>query len=332
VPVTARQVVVSPGASRTAVSVVALAAHAHLLLLARCAQLASFLMGPLVALRDVIAQVVESRFRCRPSGPGLLTFGSWLLTLFWHALTPPVGLVSLSTGRCAASGAQAWKLPWTLLGGTRTRQRYGRPDRRSGASAAACHDRRVRTRATPLGLLASLIVALGGCSSATTLLHTASHGAANAAPGVPANVVGVIVGWSKALQAGHVAAAAHYFDLPSVFFSGSGPPIEMRSLAQVEAVNAGLPCGARFLSARKRGGVVNVLFRLTDRLGPGGAAGCGAGTGQTARTNFVIRDGHIEEWLRAPDEPGDNGSPRTPPLPRTPSGPGATPSAPSQQI
>lgn len=191
----------------------------------------------------------------------------------------------------------------------------------------------MRARATPLGLVVSLIVALGGCSSATTLLHSASHGAAvNASPGVPANVVSVIVGWSKALRAGHVAAAARYFDVPSVFFSGSGPPIEMRSLAQVEAVNAGLPCGATFLSARVRGGVVNVLFRLTDRLGPGGAAGCGSGTGQTARTNFVIRDGHIEEWLRAPDEPGDNGSPRTSPLPPTPTAPGRTPSAPSQQI
>jgi hypothetical protein len=190
----------------------------------------------------------------------------------------------------------------------------------------------VRARATPLALVASLIVALGGCSSATTLLHSASHGTANASPGVPANVVSVIVGWSEALRAGHVAAAAAYFDVPSLFFSGSGPPIEMRSLAQVEAVNAGLPCGATFLSARVRGGVVNVLFRLTDRLGPGGAAGCGSGAGQTARTNFVIRDGHIEEWLRAPDEPGDNGSERTPPVPPTPTAPSRTPSTPSQQV
>lgn len=173
-------------------------------------------------------------------------------------------------------------------------------------------------------VIASLIGALCGCSSATTLLHRASHpAAADAAPAVPENVVRVIVGWSEALRAGHVAAAARYFEVPSVFFSGSGPPIEMHSLAEVEAVNAGLPCGAKFLSARVRGGVVNVLFRLTDRRGPGGSGGCGAGTGQTARTNFVIRDGHITEWLRAPDEPGDNGSSPTPPpaqsAPGTPS-------------
>jgi hypothetical protein len=213
------------------------------------------------------------------------------------------------------------------------RHQCGRPDRRRLTSATACDDRPVRARAIPVALVASLIVALGGCSSATTLLHSASHGGvANTSAGVPANVVSVIVGWSKALRAGHVAAAARYFDVPSVFFSGSGPPIEMRSLAQVEAVNAGLPCGATFLSARARGGVVNVLFRLTDRLGPGGAAGCGSGAGQTARTNFIIRDGHIEEWLRAPDEPGDNGSPRTPAQPPTPTAPSRPPSAPSQQI
>jgi hypothetical protein len=197
------------------------------------------------------------------------------------------------------------------------------------ATGAACDDYRVRARAKPLALMTSLIVGLGGCSSATRLLHSGSPVAtAAASPGVPANVVSVIVGWSEALQAGHVAAAARYFDVPSVFFAGSGPPIELRSLAQVEAVNAGLPCGAKFVSAQVRGGVVNVLFRLTNRRGPGGAGGCGSGTGQTARTNFVIRDGHIEEWLRAPDEPGDNGSPRTSPLPPSQTAPGT----PSQQI
>jgi hypothetical protein len=188
-------------------------------------------------------------------------------------------------------------------------------------------------RARLLVLTAALCVALAGCGSRTTLLHTSKHASAtSSAPGVPNGVVRVIVGWADALRAGHVAAAARYFQIPSVFFSG-GPPIEMRSLSQVESVNSGLPCGAKFLSARVRGRLINVLFRLTNRPGPGGAAGCGAGTGQTARTNFLIRNGHIVEWLRAPDEPGDNGTPKTPQAqPPSQTTPAPAESAPSQQI
>ncbi len=66
---------------------------------------------------------------------------------------------------------------------------------------------------------------------------------------------------------------------------------------------------------------VNALFRLTDRSGRGGQGGCGSGTGSTARTNFLIENGHIVQWLRAPDEPGDNGSPRRPPGSGTTTGP-----------
>jgi hypothetical protein len=169
-----------------------------------------------------------------------------------------------------------------------------------------------------LALMAALIVLFGGCGADTELLHPASRVTpATTSHGVSADVVRVIMGWSEALHAGHVAAAARYFRIPSVFFSGSEPPIELRTLPQVEAVNAALPCGAELLSARAAGRYVNALFRLTNRRGPGGAVGCGQGIGRTARTNFLIRDGRIVEWLRAPDQPGDNGSPRTPPVPPT---------------
>jgi hypothetical protein len=77
-----------------------------------------------------------------------------------------------------------------------------------------------------------------------------------------------------------------------------------------------LPCGAKFISADQRGPYINALFRLTDRPGPGG--GCGAGAGQTARTNFVISARRIVEWIRAPDDPGDNAAP-TQPAPGPPS-------------
>jgi hypothetical protein len=175
------------------------------------------------------------------------------------------------------------------------------------------------------GAAAALVA--GGCGSGADLLRQgprrpAVHAPVNASPGVPAATVAVIRGWSTALRTGHVTAAAHYFRVPSVFFTGNGPPVELRSIAQVDVANASLPCGARFLSAHREGPYVNALFRLTNRPGPGGEQGCGTGTGQTARTDFLIQDGRIVQWIRAPDEPGDNGTPRTAP---PPTAPGTTP-------
>ncbi len=179
---------------------------------------------------------------------------------------------------------------------------------------------------SPLVIVAALAVLITGCGSGKQPQHHAARVSRNATTGVPPGDVRVIAGWSAALRAGHVAAASRYFRVPSVFFTGSGPPVELRSLAQVETANAALPCGARFISARPRGRYVNALFRLTDRPGPGGATGCGSGNGQTARTNFLIRGGRIVEWLRAPDEPGDNGTPRQPPAQSpAPTSPGAPP-------
>jgi hypothetical protein len=140
--------------------------------------------------------------------------------------------------------------------------------------------------------------------------------------------VTVVRAWSSALQRGDVEAAARYFALPSEFINGpdaSGrvPIIRIRSLADAAAINTSLPCGASFVSADQRGAYVNVLFRLTDRPGPGG--GCGSGIGQKARTNFVIRGGRIVEWIRAPDDPGDNPEPTVPTPPPAAPAPPATP-------
>jgi hypothetical protein len=178
-----------------------------------------------------------------------------------------------------------------------------------------------------LAVGAAAALAVGGCGSGADLLRHGSrrpvaHPPIIAASGVPAATVAVIRAWSTALRTGHVTAAARYFGIPSVFFTGNGPPVVLRSRAQVEVANASLPCGARFLSAHREGRYVNALFRLTNRIGPGGEQGCGTGTGQTARTDFLIRDGRILQWIRAPDEPGDNGSPRTAPQPTAP---GTTP-------
>jgi hypothetical protein len=145
--------------------------------------------------------------------------------------------------------------------------------------------------------------------------------------------VKVIRGWADALRSGHVSAAAAFFRIPSVIYLGSGPPVQIRSRGAAQLANAALPCGAQLVSTQRFGRYVNALFRLTDRPGRGGAGGCGSGVGETARTNFLIEEGQIVEWLRAPDQPGDNGSPRSAPrpepapptLPTTPSSPETIP-------
>jgi hypothetical protein len=118
--------------------------------------------------------------------------------------------------------------------------------------------------------------------------------------------VRVIEGWSTALRTGHVQAAAAYFHVPAVFINGPDEILVLHSRSAVEVVNKLLPCGAVYVSAHQDRRFVNALFRLTDRPGPGGGPnGCGTGAGTTARVDFVIRDGKITHWLRAPGQPGD---------------------------
>jgi len=197
--------------------------------------------------------------------------------------------------------------------------------------------------AARLGLLAAGVVAAGCGSSAATRSARANDHPQPAPPtgagsptgprtrsipvptpsGVPADpaAVRVIRAWSNALRRGNVRSAASYFALPSRFINGPDSAgevavIAIHTLRQAEAVNASLPCGAQFMSADQRGRYVNALFRLTDRPGPGG--GCGPGIGQLARTNFVIAGGRISEWIRAPNDPGDNGRGGSPPGPLPP--------------
>jgi hypothetical protein len=192
-------------------------------------------------------------------------------------------------------------------------------DRRRTPAEGTCHDQSM-TGARRTGWSAALLavaLSVGACGS-TTLLGSArpatsrSNASATRArpPGhpAPAAAVAVIRHWAIALQRGDVRAAAGYFEIPSVFADGSGPALDIRSVADARAANEALPCGAMFISAAQHGPFINVLFRLTARPGPGGS-NCASGVGQTARTNFVIKAGRITVWLRAPDEPGDNGSP-----------------------
>ena len=52
------------------------------------------------------------------------------------------------------------------------------------------------------------------------------------------------------------------------------------------AVNLSLTCGARAEETGGAGAYTIVLFRLTERKGPGG--GCGPGTGGTARGAILV--------------------------------------------
>jgi len=167
-------------------------------------------------------------------------------------------------------------------------------------------------------------LALAACGSPAALRPVVPRGPASVtAPGPshrpppaargPADpsTLAVIRGWSDSLRHGDVLRAARYFALPSLLINGpftaDGEPkvTAIRTFAQAVSANASLPCGAALISAQRRGRYVNALFRLTSRPGQGG--GCSSGAGGTARTNFLIRHGRILEWIRAPDEPGDNG-------------------------
>jgi hypothetical protein len=181
-------------------------------------------------------------------------------------------------------------------------------------------------------VLVTLAVIVAGCGS--TSHSSASHSSTTrsrttarrqARPVVPVNplpahapraadarTTAVIKGWADALRRGDVRGAARYFQIPSVFAPGPDQEVTLNSRAEAVAANTALPCGAKLISVVHVGGpFVQGLFRLTGRPGRGGSA-CNPGVGQTARTNFVIKSGHIRVWIRAPDAPGENqGAPPT---------------------
>ena len=78
----------------------------------------------------------------------------------------------------------------------------------------------------------------------------------------------------------------------------------LHTKADARLFNASLPCGARLIRTSSAGRFTTAVFRLTERPGPGS---CGTGTGLTARTTFVIRDGKIQEWRRVADNPPPSG-------------------------
>jgi hypothetical protein len=158
---------------------------------------------------------------------------------------------------------------------------------------ADCDDesvKRVRhSLAAALILPALALAACGGSSSTTAGTDTSGD--------LPSGHESVLVidGWVTALRRGDIDAASGYFALPSVVENGT-PPIKLRTRADVVTFNSSLPCGAKLVRAEPQGRFITATFRLTER--PGGD--CSGGTGQLARTAFLIKDGKIVQWRRVP--------------------------------
>jgi hypothetical protein len=179
----------------------------------------------------------------------------------------------------------------------------------------------IRSVLMPLILCAGL---LAGCG--TDLTHRGgSTSTTSAGAGGDGAQVRVIRDWANALRRGDVRAAAGYFAVPSIFANGesaSGQLAEVviRSRREAQVVNQSLSCGAQLISTRRNGKYIAAAFRLTNRTGLG--AGCGSGTGQAASTDFLIRNGRIVEWIRAPVS---GAAPKVP-------APSANPQSPGTQI
>src|SRR5918999_2336295 len=129
-------------------------------------------------------------------------------------------------------------------------------------------------------IAAVLALWLGGCGSG-------GDGDRRPPPSDPTrDEVAVIRGWADALRAGHVAEASDFFAVPAVVANPS-PFLSLQTRAAVEAFNRALPCGARLLATeRGQRSLVIATFRLTERPGRGR---CDTGTGDLARTAFLIR-------------------------------------------
>jgi len=163
----------------------------------------------------------------------------------------------------------------------------------------------------PIPLFVALVLslsALAGCGNGGESEPNEPPGDAPATQGVAGDAdsgdVEVISAWSEALRHGDIDAAAEKFAIPSVAENGQFL-VRIQSRSDARVFNESLPCGGRLIRAEGEGDFTTATFRLTERPGPGN---CGDGTGETAKTAFVIRDGLIVEWRRVglgqPDAPG----------------------------
>jgi hypothetical protein len=148
-------------------------------------------------------------------------------------------------------------------------------------------------------LLAAL--SLAGCGKGSS---TAPAGFAKGiqGSGVAASSVTVIEGWANALREGHARRAAAYWALPSDMVNGPDASghltlIHIDSEHDALLADESLSCGATLHATARSGKYVRATFLLGLRSGTGASkSGCSG----PASVDFLIRDGHIERWLRAP--------------------------------
>jgi len=172
-----------------------------------------------------------------------------------------------------------------------------------GARRSGRHTGPVARRALLPAL--GIAIALAGCGDGG---DNGNGGEPKVAGNADPGDVRVIDGWVTALRRGDVDAAARYFAIPSV--AENGPLLlHIDSIDEARRFNESLPCGARLVRAQTQGQFTTATFRLTERPGSGV---CGPGTGESAKTSFVIRDGKIVQWRRvgagggAPPAPGSS--------------------------
>ena len=158
-----------------------------------------------------------------------------------------------------------------------------------------------------LGLLAPGVSACGGPSDSERFSLTTPgsdvpivreiEGSEKPRRGKPTTQeLSVIRRWAAALRAGHVNQAAAFFALPAVIYDGQSPKRRIARMSGIRAFNRALPCGARFVRARRgEDSFVIATFRLTERPGSGQ---CGPSTDHLAAVNFLVENHHIVQWLR----------------------------------
>ncbi len=157
----------------------------------------------------------------------------------------------------------------------------------------------------PLALLAPALAALSltacGSSKPHPAAHAKPHRSSVQGAGVPASAIAVIEGWANALRSGHAKRAAAYWADPSILINGPDSAghytiIRIESEHQALAADETLPCGATLRSSSRSGAFIKANFTLSPRAGVAASAGCGG----PASVDFLIREGLIVHWIRAP--------------------------------
>ena len=106
-----------------------------------------------------------------------------------------------------------------------------------------------------------------------------------------------IEGWLAAVRDARFAAAARFFTVPARVQNVS-PVIDLASRRVIAGWNRSLPCGAVLTGLRgAQDGWAIATFRLVERRG----GDCGTGTGRSATSAILVRNGLIARWHRLPD-------------------------------